>query len=235
MASLDAKISPATDPNLAAFFDREAQTWDERYEARTYTERRELVARVVRRELGKCNRPLQEINILDFGCGSGVLVREMRKLGATITGVDSSKPMIDAAQSSLLQRDDGVHLEWVGNGSASAAYARSQYDIILCISVLEFVSDFRSAVSHLCALLRPGGVLIISVPNRKSILRWCELKIHSHPRLFARFSVFRQLTSPRCYLNLQKRQFAHAELSQALHARGMVEEEHRFCVAPTVL
>ena len=221
--------------DAAAFFEEEAKDWVNRYRSRTYDERRTLVVDFVRTELDLRNARQQDIDVLDFGCGSGVLLRELLSLGVKVTGVDASKAMIDAARAQFSDQAHRVSLEWLTNDSEQRLYTGRRYDIVLCISVLEFVSDFQSTLSHLSSLLQENGVLIISVPNRKSLLRRFELQIHRHPTFFSRFSSFRHLTAPDCYLGIQNRQLTLRELRQALHGCGMRQEQHRFTVAPRLL
>ena len=221
--------------DAAAFFEEEPKDWVNRYRSRTYDERRTLVLDIVRAALDLSDARHRDIEVLDFGCGSGVLLRELLSLGVKVTGVDTSKAMIDAARNQFSDQAHRVCLEWLTNDSEQRRYMGRRYDIVLCVSVLEFVSDFQSTLSHLCSLLQENGVLIISVPNRKSLLRRLELEIHRHPTFFGRFSSFRHLTAPDCYLGIQNRQLTLPELRQALRGCGMREEQHRFTVAPGLL
>lgn len=89
--------------------------------------------------------------ILDLGCGEGVLVKAFRERGYNITGMDLNY------ESEYVQR--GSILE-TGHPDAS-------YDIVLCLDVIEHLSyeDQERAVCEMARLLKPGGKLLLTVPN----------------------------------------------------------------------
>lgn len=137
------------------FFDREARIWESRYRSRTYAERKACVTEAVRREVASRNVPAREIELLDFGCGTGVLLEEVLNLGVKATEVDTSKAMIDAARARLGVASNQVRLEWLSTDSGAGHYAERKYDIVLCISVLEFVEDAASILAPF--VLNPEG------------------------------------------------------------------------------
>src|SRR5690348_5546141 len=63
------------------FFDRQAAMWTLRYAGGTYKQRRELVRQIVRNELLRLGRPASTAKLLDFGCGSGVVMKDAGDLG----------------------------------------------------------------------------------------------------------------------------------------------------------
>ena len=177
-----------------SFFDRQATKWAERYDSPTYKQRRQIVGDIVRAEVRRLKRPEKTIKLLDFGCGSGVLLEDAAKLGLHVTGVDHSKAMIDAAHNRFVDLGHQTKLEWLQSDLGEGKYEQQVYDIVLCLSVLEFVPDFRSLLFRLSARVSPGGLFIVSVPNRASWLRSLETFIHRHPGAFRRFSSVDHLT-----------------------------------------
>jgi SAM-dependent methyltransferase len=102
--------------------------------------------------------PARDARILDFGCASGGLLRELRERGyRNLHGVDPSPACvahvaeagIRATTGSLFDIPDGL----------------GQFDCILLTHVLEHVEDVRGALSNLQSLLAPGGMLYLEVPN----------------------------------------------------------------------
>lgn len=209
------------------FFAAQAQDWDIRYQSRTYRERRELVQQLVKAELDRLSRAPEKINVLDFGCGGGVLLSDLAELGVRVVGVDSSKTTIDEARVRFAAANGRAKLEYLDSSSAENLYEQA-YDIVVCTSVLEFVPDLGAMLSRLSSLVRSDGMLLISVPNRHSLLRKIERFIYRHPGLFRRFSRFDRLN----YLKHQQHQLTLHEVDQMATACGLRREQYRFQVAP---
>jgi len=222
------------DTLASTFFSKQAAASLDRYQSPTYQQRRQIVGETIRKEVLKLNRPAKTIKLLDFGCGSGVIAKDAATLGLQVTGVDNSQAMIDAAREQLSGFGKQVNLEWLHSGSGRGEYEEDCYDIVLCLSVLEFVPGIHSLLFRLCALVTPNGMLVVSVPNRKSWLRTIEKFIYRHPQIFQRFSTLDHLTGPDSYLNHQAHQLSRCELSDIVKRQGLREEAHRFHVAPAL-
>jgi SAM-dependent methyltransferase len=110
--------------------------------------------------------------VLDVGCGSGRHVAAAYRLqGAMVFGVDPCRADLDAARDRLRLHDRlGAH--GGGRWSLGAADARAlpcaddAFDLVICSEVLEHVREDRQAVAEITRVLRPGGVLAVSVPRR---------------------------------------------------------------------
>jgi 2-polyprenyl-3-methyl-5-hydroxy-6-metoxy-1,4-benzoquinol methylase len=179
---------------MGEFFTSHAQIWEARYQSRTYQQRRDLVLQSVKDESNRLSRKPEEIDVLDFGCGSGVLLRELLELGVRAVGVDSSKAMIEKAHAQLGRQTKHARLEWLRSSSGDGEYQARSYDIVICTSVLEFVPDLELVLSRLCSVVRSGGILLVSVPNRSSWLRKIERIVHRHRRMFRSLPTFKHLT-----------------------------------------
>ena len=108
-------------------------------------------------------------NVLDYGCGSGVISLKLADSGYDVTGLDGSLGMIDAANAEKNRRAvDNVKFEHIDSSDFSLEC--EGYDAIVCSSVIEYVEDDISLVEKLGGALKPGGVLLISVPHSRSLL-----------------------------------------------------------------
>jgi 2-polyprenyl-3-methyl-5-hydroxy-6-metoxy-1,4-benzoquinol methylase len=218
-----------------AFFAEQSRIWSARYESRTYRQRRTLIREFVQQYLGRLNLETRGIEVLDFGCGTGVLLKDIAELGVDVIGVDNSEPMIEAARLHVGNMCGRVTLEYISNDLAVGAYQDRIYDVVLCISVLEFVADLQAVLSCLCACVAPGGVLILSIPNGHSWLRTLEKFMYRHPALVQHLRRLKHLADPDCYLNIQKHQLTLDEIKVSMKQEGLRKLEHRFCSAPKVL
>lgn len=123
--------------------------------------------------------------VLDLGCGSGVLSHYLAAKGCVVTAVDGSPAMID-----LCRRK---------NPSAGIRYTvqRLPFDdcsgyelqnVVVASSLLEYIDDLDTMLHQAWTLLRPGGSLIVSLPNRRSLYRRFErllFALTGRPRYFA--------------------------------------------------
>lgn len=98
---------------------------------------------------------------LDYGCGSGFFTRSMRQyLGGRVIGSDfheTPPPLLCAAND----------VEYVADSALDTLHGT--LDLIVCRNVLEHVVNPTAFISRLHGLLKPGGVLLIEVPNRRSV------------------------------------------------------------------
>jgi 2-polyprenyl-6-hydroxyphenyl methylase/3-demethylubiquinone-9 3-methyltransferase len=113
--------------------------------------------------LDECDlRPLKERKAADVGCGAGLLAEPLARLGADVTGVDAAPENIAAARAHALGQ--GLAIDYrVGSVEALEPGA---YDLVTSLEVVEHVSDPRGFVDGLARALKPGGLLILSTPNR---------------------------------------------------------------------
>src|SRR5690606_34434534 len=107
-----------------------------------------------------------ELTLLDYGCGSGVLSRKLAQSGHSVTGVDQSVNMLAEAAKNMYGIPRRLMPRLIHSGvSDETAYADRQYDGILCLGVLEYVENPPALAAQLAENLKPGGFLMVSVPN----------------------------------------------------------------------
>jgi 2-polyprenyl-3-methyl-5-hydroxy-6-metoxy-1,4-benzoquinol methylase len=108
---------------------------------------------------------------IDIGCGTGELSVHMAGRGLQVTGIDGAEGMIgicNAKRDALRMRNlifIREELPFVMRGYEEIA------DLIVCSSVLEYIEPLQESSRRLSELLRPGGVLMVSMPNNRSVYR----------------------------------------------------------------
>jgi 2-polyprenyl-3-methyl-5-hydroxy-6-metoxy-1,4-benzoquinol methylase len=99
-------------------------------------------------------------SILDIGCGDGSLSLPLLTKSNRITFLDRSKSMLELVQSRIpsecIGRAAFVNLDFM-----DACLREESFDLIICVGVMAYIADRRSAIKKIAALLRPGGTLII--------------------------------------------------------------------------
>lgn len=109
--------------------------------------------------------PLAGRNVLDIGCGGGILAESMARKGASVTGIDLSEKALKVADLHSLESGVQVRYELI-SAEAMAAREPGAYDVVTCMEMLEHVPD-PAAVVHACAaLVKPGGHVFFSTINR---------------------------------------------------------------------
>lgn len=109
--------------------------------------------------------PLAGKNVLDIGCGGGILAESMARKGANVTGIDLSEKALKVADLHSLESGVQVRYELI-SAEAMAAREPGAYDVVTCMEMLEHVPD-PAAVVHACAtLVKPGGQVFFSTINR---------------------------------------------------------------------
>jgi 2-polyprenyl-3-methyl-5-hydroxy-6-metoxy-1,4-benzoquinol methylase len=98
--------------------------------------------------------------VLDVGCGNGNNSRQLASLGFDVLGIDISDKTIETARS--LNTYDNLRFE---NVSAEDLDINDKFDAIICCEVVEHLHEPEPVIKSLKNLLRPDGVLIVTVPN----------------------------------------------------------------------
>jgi len=107
-------------------------------------------------------RPLAGKRALDVGCGAGLLTEPLARLGAQVTGVDAAPENIAAARKHAA--GSGLAIDYRHGEVASLGLG--EFDLVTSLEVLEHVADKAAFVAELARHLAPGGLMVLSTPNR---------------------------------------------------------------------
>jgi 2-polyprenyl-6-hydroxyphenyl methylase / 3-demethylubiquinone-9 3-methyltransferase len=106
--------------------------------------------------------------IIDVGCGGGILADAMARAGAQVTGIDlASKALKVAKMHALEANTPGLHYREI-SAEAMALEAPGQFDVVTCMEMLEHVPDPASVVKACFDLVKPGGWVFFSTINRNA-------------------------------------------------------------------
>lgn len=111
--------------------------------------------------------PLTGRRALDVGCGAGLLAEPLARLGAAVTAVDAAAESITVARAHAARR--GLAIDYRVGGVEAAA--DETFDVVTCMEVIEHVADPRAFAGALAAAVAPGGMLLMSTPNRTWLSR----------------------------------------------------------------
>lgn len=132
-------------------------------------------------------RPLQKINILDIGCGGGLLSEPMTRLGASVTGIDASDKNINIAK--LHAKKNQLNIKYLCS-SPEKLKIKKKFDVILNMEIIEHVEDINFFIRSCSKLLKKNGLMFVATLNKtlksyvfaiigaEYILRWLPIGTH---------------------------------------------------------
>ena len=160
------------DPGEAAFFGRLAADWWNPRGASAMLHRITPVRSALLRDTAvahfrrdaRSRTPLAGLCAVDIGCGAGLMTEPLARMGASVTGIDAAPENIAAAKAHAAA--GGLTIDYHATSVEALAAIGAQFDIVTCFEVVEHVADRDSFFAGLSALLAPGGMALLSTPNR---------------------------------------------------------------------
>ena len=132
-------------------------------------------------------KPLEGINILDIGCGGGLLSEPMKRLGANVTGIDASIKNIKVAK--LHAKKNKLDINYLCS-SPEKLKINKKFDVILNMEIVEHVKDVEFFLRSCSKLLKKNGLMFVATINKtlksymfaivgaEYILRWLPIGTH---------------------------------------------------------
>jgi len=160
---MDASMRNADPAELAKFASLAQSWWDPAGPSKPLHELNPLRLRYVENAAG-----LRDAQVLDVGCGGGILSEAMARSGARVIGIDLSQAVLDVAELHALEGKLAIEYRAIAAEELAAARPGS-FDLVTCMEMLEHVPDPAKALAALGSLVKPGGHVIVSTLNRKPL------------------------------------------------------------------
>ena len=137
--------------------------------------------------LNSSNKPLKTINILDIGCGGGLLSEPMSRLGANVVGIDASKKNIEVAK--FHAKKNKLKINYIC-ASPEILKIQKKFDVILSMEIVEHVENINFFIKKSSELLKKNGLMFIATLNKtlksymfaivgaEYILKWLPIGTH---------------------------------------------------------
>ena len=137
--------------------------------------------------LNSSNKSLKTINILDIGCGGGLLSEPMSRLGANVVGIDASKKNIEVAK--FHAKKNKLKINYIC-ASPEILKIQKKFDVILSMEIVEHVEDINFFIKKSSELLKKNGLMFIATLNKtlksymfaivgaEYILKWLPIGTH---------------------------------------------------------
>ena len=132
-------------------------------------------------------KPLNSLEILDIGCGGGLLSEPIARLGAKVVGIDASEKNIKIAKSHL--KKSKLNIDYI-NSSPEDFKTKKKFDVILNMEIVEHVDDLDLFIKRSSSFLKKNGVMFVATINRtlksyifaivgaEYILKWLPIGTH---------------------------------------------------------
>ena len=107
---------------------------------------------------------LAGLEVLDIGCGGGLLAEPLARLGATVTGLDAAEQNVGAAARHAAEV--GLEIDYQCRAAEDVAGDGRQFDVVLNMEVIEHVANRTAFIRATTKLVRPGGLCLAATLNR---------------------------------------------------------------------
>ena len=138
-------------------------------------------------KLNVSNKPLKKIDVLDIGCGGGLLSEPMCRLGANVVGIDASQKNIDIAK--FHAKKNKLKIDYKVT-SPEKFKTNKKFDVILNMEIVEHVEDINFFIQESSKLLKKNGLMFVATLNKtlksyafailgaEYILKWLPIGTH---------------------------------------------------------
>jgi len=138
------------------------------------------------------DKNVKNIDILDLGCGGGLVCEALSKLGAHVTGIDFVKKNIEIAKIHAKQSKLKIDYRF---DDIDTINLKNKFDVILILEVIEHLDNYENLIKKIKHNLKPGGKMIFSTINKthlanifgifvaENILNWVPKKTHDYNKL----------------------------------------------------
>ena len=135
--------------------------------------------------------PFKNLKLLDVGCGGGLIAEPMTRLGAKVTGIDASEKNINVAKFHAEQMN--LKINYL---ATTPENLNEQFDVILCLEIIEHVADVDLFIQSCARLLKKNGIIFFATLNRTAksflfaiigaeyILNWLPKGTHDWNKFF---------------------------------------------------
>ena len=112
--------------------------------------------------------------VLDVGCGPAVYTEQLARPDRRVYGVDVAEEMVRRAA-----KKGCANAAFLAGTIQQLPFADGVFDGVLCVGVLEYLNDLDAAVHELARVTKPGGIVLVTVPNGSSLLNRVDMALRS--------------------------------------------------------
>lgn len=114
-------------------------------------------------------------NVLEVGCGGGILSEEFSRMGYNMTGIDPAEKSVKTAIDHAA--GNNLTIKYLTGSGENLPFQSDTFDVVLCCDVLEHVQDLPKVIAEISRVLRTGGVFIYDTFNRTYFSKISTIKV----------------------------------------------------------
>ncbi|MDX2274928.1 MAG: bifunctional 2-polyprenyl-6-hydroxyphenol methylase/3-demethylubiquinol 3-O-methyltransferase UbiG [Hyphomonadaceae bacterium] len=138
-------------------------------------------------------KPLAGWDVLDLGCGGGLVSAPLARMGAQLTAIDASEDAIGAARAHT--EEAGLAIDFRCTTAEALAETGARFDLVTALEIIEHVADVPAFLQAASSLVKPGRLIVLSTINRtqkaralaivgaERILKWAPEGAHDFDKL----------------------------------------------------
>lgn len=150
---------------IAKFEQIASQWWDLTGDFKPLHQVNPLRVQFICQHVAELNNELFNKEVIDVGCGGGILSESLAKLGAKVTGIDMGTEPLNVAKLHALESGLTISYEKI-TAEEKALQCSEQFDMVTCMEMLEHVPDPASIIQACSQLVKPGGLVFFSTLNK---------------------------------------------------------------------
>lgn len=179
--TLPSASGSSIDPREAAHFGKlAAEWWDPKGSSAMLHKLNPPRLRYIREAVdrhwgsdGAALKPLKGKRAIDVGCGAGLLAEPLARLGATMSAIDAAPENIAVAAAHAAKQGLAIDYRAVPVETLTG----EAFDLVTSMEVIEHVVDPARFIAALAAILTPGGLMILSTPNRTPLSKLAMISL----------------------------------------------------------
>jgi len=175
-----------TPREVESLFNKKASSWNQKYAANG----------PLRYRLDAFKDQLSELvtppaKVLDFGCGTGNLASHLSSCGFIVSACDISTKMMEQAR----ENNPDVPIDWFALSAdwRELPFECDAFDAVVASSAFEYLTDLDRTFVECRRILKPGGVLIATVPDSRKLIRRLENLFRPAAVMLSNASVLKQI------------------------------------------
>lgn len=159
-------LQPTQADHVRQHFDTHAQDWESIYA------RRDLPSAIIQQRRDRVLAHVRQLGlppgstVVDIGCGAGVTAAELARLGYHVIGLDVAESMLELARRRCTDLGVGDRVTFALGDSESLDLPDDSADLVVAMGLIEYLQWDRWALQEMWRVLKPGGHLIVTVPNQ---------------------------------------------------------------------